>query len=62
MVRGISGKRQSLKKLGADFAFKELPPDADISSVVSEEGKHTFGLYLKYRPQMVHSENTWVEN
>lgn len=46
MVRGIPGKEAVVEKLGADFAFKELPPDVDISSVVPEEGKHAFGLYL----------------
>ena len=46
MVRGISGKEAVVEKLGADFEFKELPPDADICSVIPKEGKHTFGLYL----------------
>ncbi len=46
MVNGISGKEAVVEKLGADFEFKELPPDADISSVILKEGKHTIGLYL----------------
>ncbi|MGO9378179.1 MAG: DUF1015 domain-containing protein [Dissulfurispiraceae bacterium] len=46
IVEGISGKDDVLKKLQSDFEFKELPLDADISSVILKEGKHTFGLYL----------------